>query len=326
MKILVTGGAGYVGSHTVEELIKAKHEVFVFDNLSMGHAAAVGPKALLIKGDLLDKQKIGSAVDELRPDAIMHFAAKSLVGESMQKPMLYLGANVEAAINLFDAMIKLGVKKFILSSTANLFDKPKRIPISEEEDTVPGSPYGESKNIIERQLYWLDKTQGVKYAALRYFNAAGASASGRIGEDHADETHIIPVVIETALGIRKKLTINGNDYPTPDGTCIRDYVHVTDLAAAHIACLTAIDEKSRVYNLGTGRGYSIMEVIKAVEQVSGRKVDYEFGPRRPGDPARLVAASRKIKRELGWKPMFGLKEIVDTAFKWHKGHPHGYAK
>jgi len=326
MKILVTGGAGYVGSHSVEGLIKAKHEVFVFDNLSLGHKAAVDPKALLIEGDLLDKARVLTTMDKVRPEAVMHFAAKSLVGESMQKPMLYLGANVEAAINLFEAMIKLGVKKFILSSTANLFDKPKRIPISEEEDIVPGSPYGESKNIIERQLYWLDKTQGVKYAALRYFNAAGASASGRIGEDHANETHIIPVVIETALGVRKKLTINGNDYPTPDGTCIRDYVHVTDLAAAHILSLTAIDEQSRVYNLGTGRGYSILEVIKAVEQVSGNKVDYEIGPRRPGDPAKLVASSEKIKRELGWRTRFGLKEIVETAFKWHKSHPHGYAK
>ena len=326
MKILVTGGAGYVGSHTVEELIKAKHEVFVFDNLSMGHRAAVNLKALLIEGDLLDKERVLTTMDEVRPDAIMHFAAKSLVGESMQKPLLYLGANVEAAINLFEAMIKTGVKKFILSSTANLFDKPKKIPISEEEDIVPGSPYGESKNIIERQLYWLDKTLGVKYAALRYFNAAGASLMGGIGEDHANETHIIPVVIETALGIRKKLSINGNDYPTPDGTCIRDYVHVTDLAAAHILSLTAIDEQSRVYNLGTGRGYSIMEVIKAVEQVSGKKVDYEIGPRRPGDPAKLVASSEKIKRELGWKPRFGLKEIVETAVKWHKSHPHGYAK
>ena len=326
MKILVTGGAGYVGSHCVEALIKEKHEVFVFDNLSMGHREAVEPKALLIEGDLLDKEKVLSTLDEVRPDAVMHFAAKSLVGESMQMPLLYLGGNVVSAINLFEAMTRVGVKKFILSSTANLFDKPKKIPISEEEDIVPGSPYGESKNIIERQLYWLDKTLGIKYAALRYFNAAGASPSGRIGEDHKNETHLIPVVIETALGLRKKITINGNDYPTPDGTCIRDYVHVTDLAAAHIVCLKAIDEQSRVYNLGTGRGYSIMEVINAVEETTGRKVDYEIGPRRPGDPAKLVAASEKIHRELGWKPKYALKEIVQTAYAWHKSHPHGYTK
>ena len=326
MKILVTGGAGYVGSHCVEALIKEKHEVFVFDNLSMGHREAVEPKALLIEGDLLDKEKVLSTLDEVRPEAVMHFAAKSLVGESMQMPLLYLGGNVVSAINLFEAMARAQVKKFILSSTANLFDKPKKIPISEEEKIVPGSPYGESKNIIERQLYWLDKTLGIKYAALRYFNAAGASPSGRIGEDHKNETHLIPVVIETALGLRKKITINGNDYPTPDGTCIRDYVHVTDLAAAHIVCLKAIDEQSRVYNLGTGRGYSIMEVINAVEDVTGKKVEREFGPRRPGDPAKLVASSEKIKKELGWKPKYALKEIVQTAYAWHKSHPHGYTK
>jgi UDP-glucose 4-epimerase len=325
MKILVTGGAGYVGSHAVEELVKAKHEVFVFDNLSMGHRKAVDPKALLIEGDLLDKERLLGAMGEVKPEAVMHFAAKSLVGESMQKPMLYLGANVACAINLFEAMQKFQVKRFILSSTANLFGKPKRIPISEDEDIVPGSPYGESKNIIERMLYWLDKTQGIKYAALRYFNAAGASLSGRIGEDHKDETHLIPVVIKTALGMRKKLTVNGRDYPTPDGTCIRDYVHVTDLAAAHILCLGAIEDKSRVYNLGTGKGYSILQVIKEVEAVSGKKVDYEFGPRRPGDPAKLVASSGKIGKELGWRPKYGLKEIVETAFKWHQSHPEGYS-
>src|SRR3989304_42421 len=211
MKILVTGGAGYVGSHCVEELIKEGHEVFVFDNLSMGHRQAVDPKALLIEGDLLDKDRVVSALEEVKPEAVMHFAAKSLVGESMRNPLLYIGGNVVSAINLFEAMARAQVKKFILSSTANLFDKPRKIPMSEEESVIPGSPYGESKNIIERQLYWLDKQKGLKYAALRYFNAAGASPSGRIGEDHKNETHIIPVVIETALGIRGKMTINGND-------------------------------------------------------------------------------------------------------------------
>src|SRR3972149_3020829 len=270
MKILVAGGAGYGGSHCVEQLIKQKHQVFVFDNLSMGHEAAVDPKALLIKGDLLDKARVVGTLEEIRPQAVMHFAAKSLVGESMLKPLLYLGGNVVAAVNLFEAMAKVGCKRFVLSSTANLFDKPKAIPITEEEDIIPGSPYGESKNIIERQLYWLDKQKGLKYAALRYFNAAGASPSGRIGEDHKNETHLIPVVIETALGIRKKMVVNGNDYKTPDGTCIRDYVHVTDLAAAHILCLKAIEESSRVYNLGTGKGYSNLEVIKTVEAVTGK--------------------------------------------------------
>ncbi|KKT85323.1 MAG: UDP-glucose 4-epimerase [Parcubacteria group bacterium GW2011_GWA1_Parcubacteria_45_10] len=325
MKILVTGGAGYVGSHTVEELIKAGHAVVVFDNLSLGHRKAVSPKAIFIKGDLRKREDVAKVFGKNKFDAVFHFAAKSLVGESMENPMLYLGDNVVSATNLFEEMLKRGCKKFILSSTANLFGTPKTIPISEDETISPGSPYGESKNIIERELFWLDRINGLKYAALRYFNAAGASPSGAIGEEHNPETHLIPSVIKAAIE-KKKLIINGSDYPTKDGTCIRDYVHVTDLARAHLLALKALVGKSCVYNLGSGKGYSILEVIKTVEKVSGEKIDYEFGPRRTGDPAKLIASSDKIKRELGWKAKYGLKEIIETAYRWHKAHPRGYAK
>ena len=326
MKILVTGGAGYVGSHVVEVLLEEGHDVVVFDDLSLGHKDAVDPKARLVHGDLLDKKRVVDLFSNDKFDAVMHFAAKSLVGESMEKPLLYLGGNVLAATNIFEGMVVGGVKKFILSSTANLFSAPKSIPISESEEIVPGSPYGESKYIIERELSWLDKTLGIKYATLRYFNAAGASPSGLIGEDHRPETHLIPVVLSVVLGKKDKLVVNGNDYDTPDGTCIRDYVHVSDLAQAHLLALRALEKESKVYNLGSGNGYSNLEVIKMVEEVTGKKVSYEFGPKRPGDPAKLVAASDKIKRELGWNPKYPLKEIIATAYKWHEAHPNGYEK
>jgi UDP-glucose 4-epimerase len=325
MKILVTGGAGYVGSHTVEELINSGHQAVVFDDLSMGHRQAVPPQAEFFKGDLRRKSDLEEVFALHKFDAVFHFAARSLVPESMTKPLLYLGDNVLSAINLFSVMEENQVKKIILSSTANLFGSPKKIPISESETIIPGSPYGESKSIIERQLFWLDRVGGFKYTALRYFNAAGASVSGKIGEDHQNETHLIPNVIKAALE-GKKLTINGNDYSTKDGTCIRDYVHVTDLAMAHILALGAIEDKSRVYNLGSGKGYSILEIIRKVEEVTGRSIDFEFGARRPGDPAKLIASSAKIRKELGWKPKHGLDEIVRTAYAWHKAHPKGYAK
>ncbi|HEY4688457.1 MAG TPA: UDP-glucose 4-epimerase GalE [Anaerolineae bacterium] len=325
MNILVTGGAGYVGSHCVEELCEAGESVVVFDNLFYGHRQAVHPKAEFVEGDLQDAGAISRLFDEHHFDAVMHFASFTLVGESMEKPFLYLGDNVTNALNLFRAMIDHGVKRFILSSTANLFDRPERIPIDEKEHIIPGSPYGESKAIIERQLYWLDKVYGLRYACLRYFNASGASPTGRIGEDHAPEFHLIPIILQVALGVREKLIVFGNDYPTPDGTCIRDYVHVTDLAQAHILALKALDQGSRTYNLGNGNGYSVMEVVNTAEAVTGRKIKHEIGPRRPGDPAILIASSETIKRELGWKPRFGaLRDIVATAWAWHRTHPNGY--
>lgn len=325
MKVFVTGGAGYIGSITVEQLIKAGDEVIVFDNLYQGHRDAVHPDALFIEGDLKDRAAVDAALAAHRPDAIMHFASYTLVGESMERPFLYLGDNVVNGLNLLQSALAHGVKKFILSSTANLFDRPDRIPIDENERIIPGSPYGESKNILERILYWLDRTQEMRYACLRYFNACGASEER--GEHHDPETHIIPLVLQVALGQREEFCIFGDDYPTPDGTCIRDYIHVVDLAQAHILALRALDGGSRIYNLGNGRGFSVKEVVDAAREVTGHPIPTRVVGRRPGDPAVLVASSEKIRRELGWTPQYpDLRIIIETAWRWHLAHPHGYEK
>ena len=297
MKVLVTGGAGYIGSVTVAELIGAGADVVVFDNLSQGHRCAVHPQAAFVLGDLADKATIDETMQIHRPDAVMHFASNTLVGESMEKPFLHLHDNIVNGINLIQSAVEHGVGRFILSSTANLFDEPERIPIAADERIVPGSPYGESKYVLERVLYWLDRTKGLRYAALRYFNAAGAL--GTYGEDHCPETHLIPIVLEVALGKREQVKIFGGDYPTPDGTCVRDYIHVADLAQAHILALNAIGDGSRTYNLGNGRGFSVRQVIDAAEIVSGRPIKAEVAPRRPGDPATLVADSAKIRERIG---------------------------
>ncbi|MCH2128752.1 MAG: UDP-glucose 4-epimerase GalE [Pirellulaceae bacterium] len=323
MKILITGGAGYIGSITAEKCLLAGHEVIVFDNLSQGHQAAVPADATLIEGDLANGSAIDTALAENPVDAVMHFASRTLVGESMDQPFLYLGDNVTNGLNLLQAVIRQGVKRFILSSTANLFDEPERIPITESEKIVPGSPYGESKYILERMLAWLDRTCGLKYAALRYFNAAGATASR--GEDHSPETHLVPLVLQVALGKRESITVFGNDYPTPDGSCVRDYVHIADLAQAHLLALEALDKGSQIYNLGNGDGYSVLEVIETARQVTGHDIPTTIGPRRAGDPPTLVAGSDKICNELGWQPMFpGLREIVESAWHWHQQYPRGY--
>ncbi len=325
MKILVTGGAGYIGSIVVEQLIDQSDEVVVIDNLLFGHREAVHPAAEFVPGDLADRAAVEALFDAHTFDGIMHFASHTLVGESMERPFLYLGDNVRNALNLLEEAAAHGVKRFILSSTANLFDKPQRMPIDEEERIVPGSPYGESKHIIERILYWLDRTHGLRYATLRYFNAAGASPTGERGEDHDPETHLIPRVLQVALGQRDKITIYGNDYPTRDGTCVRDYIHIVDLAQAHILALRALDEGSRTYNLGNGQGYSVKEVIDTCRQVTGQPIPADIGPRRPGDPATLVASSEKIKRELGWEPKYpDLHTIIQHAWQWHHTHPNGY--
>ncbi len=300
MKVLVTGGAGYIGSIAVEQLIKAGEEVVVFDNLYQGHQQAVHPKAAFVEGDLADRAAVDAVMAQHKPDAIMHFASHTLVGESMEKPFLYLGDNVTNGLNLLQSAVEHGVLKFILSSTANLFDKPERMPIDESERIIPGSPYGESKNILERMLYWLDRTKGMRYACLRYFNAAGASEER--GEHHNPETHIIPLVLQVALGQREQFSIFGDDYPTPDGTCIRDYIHVIDLAQAHILALRALDGGSRTYNLGNGRGFSIQELIDVAREITGHPIPTKVVARRPGDPAILIASSEKIRRELGWQP------------------------
>lgn len=325
MKILVTGGAGYIGSVVGEVLVNRGDEVVVIDNLLFGHREAVHPAAEFIQGDLSDRSTVRALFDAHAFDGIMHFASHTLVGQSMEQPFLYLGDNVRNALNLLEEAVAHGVKRFILSSTANLFDAPERMPIDEEERIVPGSPYGESKNLIERILFWLDRTQGVRYAALRYFNAAGASPTGERGEDHDPETHLIPCVLQVALGQRDKIAIFGDDYPTDDGTCVRDYVHIVDLAHAHILAFLALDEGSRTYNLGNGQGYSVKEVIDTCRQVSGHPIPIEVGPRRPGDPATLVASSEKIKRELGWAPQYpDLRTIIEHAWQWHRTHPNGY--
>jgi UDP-glucose 4-epimerase len=323
MKILVTGGAGYIGSVVVEQLIAANESVVVFDNLSQGHRAAVHPEAVFVQGDLADRTAIDAALSRHRPDAVMHFASKTLVGESMQKPFLYLGDNVTTGLNLFQSIVEHGVKRVILSSTANLFDQPERMPIDESERIVPGSPYGESKFILERMLHWLDRICGVRFACLRYFNAAGATSTR--GEDHNPELHLIPLVLQVALGKREKVSIFGDDYPTRDGTCVRDYIHVIDLAQAHILALGALDGGSRFYNLGNGEGFTVKEVIDTAREITGRTIRADAAPRRAGDPAVLVAASNKIRKELGWAPRFPhVREIIQSAWQWHRTNPDGY--
>ena len=325
MKILVTGGAGYIGSAVVEQLIAQGESVVVFDNLSQGHRAAIHPEAVFVEGDLASRAAIDATLTRHRPEAVMHFASKTLVGESMQKPFLYLGDNVTNGLNLFNSMVEHGVKRIILSSTANLFDQPERMPIDESERIIPGSPYGESKFILERILHWLDRICGVRFACLRYFNAAGATSIR--GEDHDPELHLIPIVLQVAMGKREKVLIFGADYPTRDGTCVRDYIHLLDLAQAHILALRALDGGSRVYNLGNGEGFTVKEVIDAASQITGKKIRAEIGPRRAGDPAVLVAASGRIRQELGWTPQFpNVREIVESAWRWHQAHPNGYPK
>lgn len=325
MKVLVTGGAGYIGSITVEQLILAGDQVVVFDNLYQGHRSAVHPEATFVQGDLKDRSAIDAALSAHRPEAIMHFASHTLVGESMQKPFLYLADNLTNGLNLLQSALEHGVKRFLLSSTANLFDQPERMPIDETERIVPGSPYGESKYILERLLAWLDRTQELRYASLRYFNACGASAER--GEHHDPETHIIPLILQVALGQRQEFTIFGDDYPTPDGTCVRDYVHVIDLAQAHILALHALEKGSRTYNLGNGHGFSVRDVVEKARAVTGHPIPTRIVARRPGDPAVLVASSAKIRRELGWEPRYpDLQTILETAWQWHLSHPHGYAE
>ena len=326
MKILVTGGAGYIGSITSAELLAAGHEVVVIDNLYQGHRAAVPEGAAFVQGDLRDADAVARLFREHKGfDGIMHFASYTLVGESMQKPLLYLRDNLVAGANLLEQAVAHGVGRFILSSTANLFQEPESMPIEPDNRIVPGSPYGESKFFLERTLHWFERIHGLKYACLRYFNASGDTPDR--GEHHEPETHLIPVVLEVALGKRAKVPIFGGDYQTKDGTCVRDYVHVVDLAQAHMLALEAIERiGSRKYNLGNGSGFTVLEVVQAAERVTGRPIAYEIGPRRPGDPAVLVASSEKIRRELGWRPRFAtLDQIIGSAWDWHSRHPEGYA-
>ncbi len=328
MHVLVTGGAGYIGSVTAATLIEAGHTVVIFDNLRQGHRAAIHPAATFVEGDLKDIDAVDQVFSAHGPfDGIMNFASHTLVGESMQRPELYLRDSVSAGITLLAAAAKHGVKAFILSSTANLFDDPERIPIAETERIVPGSPYGEMKYWMERALHWYDRIFGMRYGALRYFNACGCTET--IGEHHDPETHLIPLVLQVALGQRESISIFGDDYPTRDGTCVRDYVHVADLAAAHILTLEALvaGGPSRRYNLGNGSGFTVKEVIEAVRTVTGHPIPTNVVPRRAGDPATLIAASETIRTELGWQPRYSsIESIIETAWNWHRQHPNGYSE
>ena len=323
MRVLVTGGAGYIGSITSEVLLKRGHDVVVFDNLSQGHRAAVPADAEWVQGDLASLKEIREAIDQHRPDAVMHFAARSLVGESIAEPFAYLRDNVMNGLNLLDACVAGGVERFILSSTANLFGAPTTAVIDEQAPIAPGSPYGESKWALERALDWLSQTKGLRSASLRYFNAAGASEAR--GEHHTPETHLIPLVLQVAAGKRDHITIFGDDYDTPDGTCIRDYIHVLDLADAHVLALQALEQRNRVYNLGNGAGFSVRQVIETARAVTGESIPVQIGQRRAGDPARLVASSDRIRQELEWAPQYpALEQIIDSAWRWHQRYPDGY--
>lgn len=326
MKVLVTGGAGYIGSHVVQLLTERGYEVVVFDNLIKGNRGAVHPDATLIVGDLHERSALAAAFKAHQFDGVLHFASQILVGESMRQPFAYLRDNLYTFINVLECASLHGVKRIILSSTANLFDAPKRVPIDESEALIPGSIYGETKYMAERLLAWMDRLYGIKYCCLRYFNACGAHPDGHIGEAHDPETHLIPLVLSVALGQREAIEIYGVDYDTPDGACIRDYVHVLDLARAHILALEAlVDGESRVYNLGSGSGYSVREVIEAARKVTGHAIPTINAPRRPGDLPVLVADSEKIGRELGWETEYNnLETIIQTAWNWHRRHPHGY--
>ena len=321
MNILVTGGAGYIGSICVEQLINSGHTVSVFDNLTEGHRSAVDPRAKLITGDLQTRCDIEDAMEAVKPEAVMHFAANALVGESMSNPSKYFRNNVYGDINLLDAMHAVGCKRFVFSSTCATFGIPERMPIDETLPQRPINPYGESKLMFEQVLRWYSEIHDLKYVALRYFNAAGASET--YGEDHRIETHLIPNVLKVALGQKEHVEIYGTDYPTPDGTCIRDYIHILDLAQAHMLALSA--PQSAKYNLGTGGGTSVREIIATCEAITGTKIPVVEKPRRAGDPPRLIAGSEKVRAELGWKPQFqAIDKIIASAWAWHVKHPTGY--
>ena len=325
MKVLVSGGAGYIGSHVVRQLQRSGHEPVVLDNLSKGHRQAV-KDAALVEADLLDRDGLARCFAEHRVDAVMHFAARSLVGESMQVPYEYYENNVVGSLNLGKAAMDAGVDKFIFSSTAAVYGEPDEVPIPETAAKAPLNVYGRTKLMIENMLEDFSNIYGLRYKALRYFNAAGADAEGDIGEDHDPETHLVPIIFQYVNGRRDRLRVFGDDYDTPDGTCIRDYVHVTDLADAHLLALEDLARggKSCAYNLGSEAGYSVLEIIRAASEVVGRPIDYDIAPRRPGDPAKLVASSAKIKAELGWQPRFGIRDILASAWRFHKAHPDGY--
>ncbi len=323
MKVFLTGGAGYIGSVTTELLLNEGHEVVVFDNLERGHKAAVDKRAKLVVGDLRDAGQIQRAMKNAKPDAVMHFAAYALVGESMKDPGMYFANNATGATNLVEAMVKVGVPRIVFSSTCATYGFPDQIPITEDTPQRPVNPYGEAKLMFEKVLRWYEQIHGIEPVFLRYFNACGATE--KFGEDHDPETHIIPNVIKVALKQQPHVNIFGDDYDTPDGTCIRDYIHIVDLGRAHILALTG--KVTGPFNLGTGKGFSVREVIDVVRKVTRRDIPEVISPRRPGDPDRLVASAVKAKKILKWTPQSSnLNDIVESAWAWHQAHPDGYKK
>jgi UDP-glucose 4-epimerase len=330
MSILVCGGAGYIGSHMSAYLSENNEEVVILDNMEKGHmeaAKTVGGKIYI--GDLRDRKILDKVFSENQINSVIDFAAYSLVGESVTEPLKYFENNIGSTISLLNAMKDYNVKNIVFSSTAATYGEPESIPIVETDRTLPTNPYGESKLAVEKVLKWCDRAHGIKYTALRYFNAAGAHISGKIGEDHRPESHLIPIILQVALGKREKIMIFGDDYDTEDGSCVRDYVHVTDLAAAHLLALKRLKNggESAAYNLGNGKGFSVKEVIDAAREVTGINIKAETSKRRAGDPATLVASSEKARKELGWKPEYdSLKTIIETAWNWHKNHLNGYEK
>lgn len=326
MNILVTGGAGYIGSHVVRLLIRKGHKVVIFDNLKIGHKSSVDKKAVFIKGDLKNKKDIDTVFKKNKIDSVMHFASDSIIPESVKNPGKYFG-NIPNWLNLMDSMKENNVKSIIFSSSAAVYGDPKRIPIKEDDQLAPKNAYGEIKVIFEKILKWYDLTHNIKYVSMRYFNAAGADPAGDIGEDHRPETHLIPIVLRAILD-NKSIKVFGTDYNTKDGTCVRDYVHINDIAEAHILALEHLHKtgKSSIYNIGCKEGYSVKEVIKACQEETGKKIKVIEVGRRAGDPAILVADSDKIRKELGWNPKHDLKDIIKTAWAWHRNHPKGYGK
>jgi len=328
MAVLVTGGAGYIGSHTVAALLERGEEIVVVDNLQQGHREAVlGGK--LYEGDLRDEAFLDQVFKENSIDAVIHFAANSLVGESMTNPGKYYHNNVYGTLCLLEAMNKNGVKRIVFSSTAATYGEPERVPIDEHDRTVPTNAYGETKLAMEKMMKWFDTAHGIRYVSLRYFNAAGAHDSGKIGEDHSPETHLIPIVLQAALGQRPHISVFGDDYPTEDGTCIRDYIHVSDLADAHVLAVDRLrrGEDSAVYNLGNGQGFSVKQVIDIARHVTEREIPVVMEARRAGDPAVLIASSDRARKELGWQPKRDkLDDIIRSAWQWHSANPNGYGK
>jgi UDP-glucose 4-epimerase len=328
MAVLVTGGAGYIGSHTVAALLERGEEIVVVDNLQQGHREAVLGGKLYV-GDLRDEAFLDQVFKENSIDAVIHFAANSLVGESMTNPGKYYHNNVYGTLCLLEAMNKNGVKRIVFSSTAATYGEPERVPIDENDRTVPTNAYGETKLAMEKMMKWFDTAHGIRYVSLRYFNAAGAHASGKIGEDHSPETHLIPIVLQAALGQRPHISVFGDDYPTEDGTCIRDYIHVSDLADAHVLAVDRLrrSEDSAVYNLGNGQGFSVKQVIDIARKVTEREIPVVTEARRAGDPAVLIASSDRARKELGWQPKRDkLDDIIRSAWQWHSANPDGYGK